>query len=96
MKTDLALTGDQAQKVSALMDQQMTSMQTLRSDQSLTREQRQAKSAESRQAIGAQIEALLTPEQKPKWEELKKKREAEMAQRRANRQQGGGSPPPQQ
>lgn len=96
MKTDLGLTDEQAQKIRAIMDGQMASMQALRSDQSLSREQRQAKFAESRQAINAQIEALLTPEQKPKWEELKKKREAEMAQRRANRQQGGGAPPPQQ
>jgi periplasmic protein CpxP/Spy len=96
MKADLALTDDQAQKIRAIMDQQMAAMQAMRSDQSMTREQRQAKFAESRQAIGAQIEALLTPEQKPKWEELKKKREAEMAQRSANRQRGGGAPPPQQ
>ena len=96
MKTDLALTDDQAQKISTIMDQRMAAMQALRADQSLSREQRQAKVAESRQAIDAQIGALLTPEQKPKWEELKKKREAEMAQRRGNRQQGGGAPPPQQ
>lgn len=96
MKTELGLTDDQMQKARAIMDQQFASMQALRSDQSLSREQRQAKFADSRKAIASQIEALLTPEQKPKWDALQKKREAERAERRTNRpQQGGGEPPPQ-
>ena len=96
MKAELGLTDDQAQKARAIMDQQSASMQALRSDQSLSREQRQAKFAEFRTAIASQIEAILTPDQKTKWDELQKKREAERAERRTNRpQQGGGAPPPQ-
>lgn len=96
MKVELGLTDEQAQKARVIMDQQFALMQSLRADQSLDREQRQAKLAEFRKAIASQIEALLTPEQKPKWEELEKKREAERAERRTNRpQQGAGSPPPQ-
>ena len=93
LKSELALTDDQSQKVQAIMDQQVASMQALRADQSLDRTQRTAKFQEARQAFNSQIEELLTPEQKPKWEELKKKREAEMAERRGRRQQGGGGPP---
>jgi len=90
MKADLSLTDAQADKIRTIMDQRMVSMQAMRDDQSMSREDRRAKMAESRQAVDAQIEAILTPEQKPKWEEQKKKREAEMAGRRANRQQGAG------
>ena len=96
MKTALGLSEEQAQKARAIIDQQSASMQAMRSDQSLSREQRQEKMTESRNAVASQIGAILTPEQKPKWEELQKKREAERAERRANRpQQGAGARPPQ-
>jgi len=97
MKTDLALTDDQAQKISAIMDQQRTAMEAVRADQSMDREQRTAKITEMRQAFANQIDPLLTPEQKTKWEELRKKREAEMGERRSKRsEQGRGGQPQQQ
>ncbi|MEI6279897.1 MAG: hypothetical protein WCQ16_11045 [Verrucomicrobiae bacterium] len=97
MKTDLALTDDQAQKISAIMDQRAAFMRTVVSDQSLSREQRMAKFQEARQAFVKQVEPLLTTEQKAKWEEQLKKREADRAERRGKRtDRAGGGQPPQQ
>lgn len=95
LKTDLALTEDQVGKVKAVLAQQMTSMQGIRGDESLDRDQRMAKMKEAREAMDAEIAAILTPEQKAKWDEVRKQREAEMAERRSKRQKdGGGAPPP--
>jgi hypothetical protein len=94
LKTDLALTDDQVEKIKTIFAQQVTSMQSLRGDESLDREQRMARMKEAREAVDAQVAAILTPEQKSKWDEVRKQREAEMAERRANRQKDGGAPPP--
>ncbi len=94
MQTDLSLTPDQTEKIKAIFAQQMTSMQGLRDDQSLDKDQRMAKMKETRAAIDTQVAAILTPEQKGKWDEFRKQREAEMADRRNKRQKDGGGAPP--
>jgi Spy/CpxP family protein refolding chaperone len=56
-------------------------------DQSISRDERRATFEKAREAARVQVEQLLTPEQKPKWDAMQK----EMEQRRGQgRQQGGG------
>jgi Spy/CpxP family protein refolding chaperone len=85
MKTELGLTDDQAQKVRAVFDQQFGPLRQQMGDQSVSREDRRAAFEKARAATNTEIEQILTPEQKPKWEAFQK----EMEQRRAQRQQGG-------
>lgn len=89
MKTDLGLSEDQQKKIQDIMNQQMTMMQAARAQGgSNDREALRARFREAREAANAQIEALLTPEQKTKWEELRKQRQQEMTGRRENRSSG--------
>lgn len=90
MQTNLGLTAEQTEKVKAVYESQRPAMEALRNDQSLSREQRREKLDEMRKATDAQIAPILTPEQKTKWEELRKQRREQMG----NRQRGGGSNPP--
>lgn len=98
MKTELGLSEEQQQKIQGIMDQQIASLQAARSEGGTgDREARRTKLREAREAANAQIEALLTPEQKVKWEEMRKQREQEMAARRENRpprNSGTNAPPP--
>jgi Spy/CpxP family protein refolding chaperone len=81
MKTELALTHDQATKIEAIYTQQMGSMPQQSGD--MTREERRAAFAKVREATNAQISQILTPEQKTKFETMQQ-------ERRNQRQQGGG------
>lgn len=72
LKTALNLTEDQQQKIKAIFDEQREAMKSLKDDTTLTKEQKMAKMNEGRQAVDTKIAAMLTPEQKTKWEELKK------------------------
>lgn len=97
MKTDLALTPDQVEKIKGFYDEQVAAAKEAFSGQNPDREAIMAKMKEAREAIEAKIATILTPEQNAKWEELKKQREAEMAERRAKREKkgadGGGNKP---
>ncbi len=94
MKTELGLNDDQVQKVQAVFDQQFGPLRQQTGDQSMSREDRRAAFEKARAAVNAQIDQILTPEQKPKWEAYQK----EMEQRRqqggnrqgGNRRNGGG------
>ncbi len=83
MSTALSLTPDQSEKIKAIMETQRPAVDAIRNDNSLSREDRRAKLQELRKTTDPQIEAILTPEQKTKWEELR----AQMG----NRQGGGGN-----
>lgn len=85
MKASLGLSDEQAQKVAAAFEAQRPSMEALRNDQSLSREQRREKMQEMREAMDTQLTGILTPEQKTKWDEER----AKMRERFANRQGGG-------
>jgi Spy/CpxP family protein refolding chaperone len=74
MKAELGLTEDQSQKLEALMKENFEAMKVIKEDQSLSKEDRKAKLMAMRDAMDQKINALLTPEQVTKREELKKKR----------------------
>lgn len=72
LKTSLGLSDEQARAVSALYTAQQPAMMALRDDQSLSREQRREKMQAIRASLNSEVEAILTPEQKVKWEEQRK------------------------
>jgi Spy/CpxP family protein refolding chaperone len=86
MKTELGLTDDQATKIRAIYEEQFGSLRQQMGDSSVSREDRRAAFEKARAAATSQIEQILTPEQKPKWEAYQKEAE----QRRSQRRQGGG------
>ncbi len=100
MKSDLALTEEQTAKIQPILDKQFAAGQALRADESLDRKQVMDKMKELRQAVDAEISAVLTPEQNAKWAELKAQRDAEMANRKSKREKGegknAGTPEPSQ
>lgn len=83
MLASLNLSADQTQKVQAAMATQRPAMEAIRNDSTLSREQRREKMQALRQSMDSQMSAILTPEQKAKWDQ-------ERAQRRERAGQGGG------
>lgn len=71
----LKLTSDQQAKVQDILKSEQSQMETLRSDSSLSREDRRPKMMEIHKASASQIRALLDPNQQKKWEEMQSKRE---------------------
>lgn len=76
LKTDLALTDDQAKKVQDVMMEQREKMKGMKDDTALTKEQKMENMKAGRAEVDAKISALLTPEQKAKWDAMKKDRPA--------------------
>lgn len=74
LKTDLALTDDQARKVQDIMTEQREKMKGLKDDTALSADQKKEKMKAGRAETDARIGEILTPEQKAKWDQLKKDR----------------------
>lgn len=69
----LNLTADQKTKLEPVLKSQQEKMQALRKDESLSREDRQAKNKAIREEANAAIKAVLTPEQATKFADLQAK-----------------------
>lgn len=87
LETALSLTPEQSEKIKAIFEAQRPAMDAIRNDNSLSREDRRAKMQELRKTSEPEIEAVLTPEQKTKWEELR----SQMANRPGGGGPGGGN-----
>jgi periplasmic protein CpxP/Spy len=92
----LNLTPDQVTQVKAIDEDSRTQAMAVRNDMSIAGPDKRAKMMDIRKASQDKIRAVLTDEQKPKYDALL----AQMQERRQNRQggQGGGTPsaaPPQ-
>ena len=83
---ELQLTDDQKQKISGVVDEENRQIESVRSDNSLTMDQKQQKVLGIRQAGSPKIKAILTPEQLQKLAAI---------QQRMRQQQGGGEAPSQ-
>jgi hypothetical protein len=83
---ELQLTEDQKQKIATVVDDENRQIETVRSDNSLTIEQKQQKALAIRQAGSPKIKAILTPEQLQKLATI---------QQRMRQQQGGSEAPTQ-
>lgn len=85
MKTDLALTDDQATKIKAVMDEQYVATGAVREDATLSDKDRSAKMRSIRDAAGEKIKAILTPEQQAKADQIRAERKAQMEQKKAEK-----------
>lgn len=91
---ELKLTSDQQPKVLDILKSQQSKMQDLRSDSSLSQNDRRSKMMDIRKASDDQIRALLDVNQQKKWGEIQSRR----GQWQGHHQDGHGesAPPPQQ
>jgi Spy/CpxP family protein refolding chaperone len=91
MTKHLNLTSDQVTRIKAIDDDTRQQMMALRDDTSTPRDQKRPKMESIHQAQDAKIKAVLTDDQKTKYEAM----QARMRERREERREdGAGSPPP--
>lgn len=84
MTQALDLTEDQQQKIRPILENESTQMQSLRSDTSLSQEDRMAKMKQMRETTSSQINPILNPDQQKKYAEMM-----------SHMRRGGGQAPPQ-
>jgi protein CpxP len=89
MTRELNLTPDQVTQVKAINEAQRAQMMALRNDSTIPQEDKRGKMMAMRQETEGKIRAVLTEEQRPKYEAML----AEQRQRQGSRQ---GGPPPGQ
>lgn len=70
----LGLTKDQAAKLKPVFEAQRAKFEALRDDQSLSPQERRSRMRSIREEGDAAISAVLTPEQKKKWDEFRASR----------------------
>ncbi|RRJ94922.1 hypothetical protein Ga0100231_011905 [Opitutaceae bacterium TAV4] len=70
LKTDLDLTDDQTTKIKAILFDEAAALKALRDDTSLDRKDKREKMMELRKTYREKTEAVLTAEQKAKFEKL--------------------------
>jgi Spy/CpxP family protein refolding chaperone len=81
------LTADQQSQIKPILQDEQQQMQSMRSDTTSSREDKMAKMKSTHEASTQKIEAVLTDEQKQKFEADQQK----MQERRASRMHGGGA-----
>ena len=84
----LTLTEDQQAKVKTILEDTRDQMQKLRSDESMSQEDKMTKGRALREASTGKIREVLTDDQKKKFDQMEQERRDRMRQR-----QGGGEPP---
>lgn len=81
LKEKLSLTKDQEAKIQSLLDKQREAIAKEREEHQGDREAMRAAMMKQRNEIDAEIEKILTKEQKKKYEEYKKERQEMMKKR---------------
>ena len=71
----LGLTSEQQPKVLDVLKSEQSQMEKLRSDSSLSQEDRRGKMMDIHKSTNDQIRALLTADQQKKWDEMQSRRE---------------------
>ncbi len=85
----LSLTSDQQTQIKPILESQQQQMMQLHQDSSLSRDDKMAKAKSLHADTTSKIEAVLTPDQKQKYEAM----QAKMQERMQERMQGGGAQP---
>jgi Spy/CpxP family protein refolding chaperone len=80
LQTELGLTEEQSKKVQSILVEQRQATKGLKDDTTLTADQKKEKMKASRAEVDSKVSAILTPEQKAKWDQLKKDRPAKGGQ----------------
>jgi protein CpxP len=86
----LSLTSDQQTQIKPILENQQQQMMQLHEDQSLSRDDKMAKAKSLHADTTSKIEAVLTPDQKQKYEVMQQ----QMQERMQQRMQGGAGTPP--
>lgn len=86
----LNLTSDQQAKVLDIFKSDQSQMESVRSDSSLSRDQRHAKMMDIHKASDEQVRGLLDPDQQKKWDEMQARRHEHMQEH-----ENGQAPPAQ-
>jgi protein CpxP len=92
MQKRLGLSGDQTAQVKAILIDEQAKMEALRANASPGSANPRGQGMALRQEEDAKIEAILTPDQKAKYEEMKAQQRERMQERR--QRQGGDEPAP--
>ncbi len=91
---DLGLTADQKAKMKEIGQSVKGKMMAIKSDASLTKDQKKAQIGEVAKSHESEVKALLSPEQYTKWETMKKERREKMKEYRGkkgnNKSDGNG------
>jgi Spy/CpxP family protein refolding chaperone len=90
MKHELNLTDDQTAQVKAIFEDSRTKMEALRSNSALSQDDRRSQMRTIHKAEQDKIEALLTPDQKIKYDAMRDR----MRGGAPGRDGGDGPPPP--
>ena len=78
LTTKLNLTADQQTKIKSIMEENHQKMQTSMKDESLSKEDKHAKTMEMHNAVHAKVREVLTDDQKPKFDAMVKDMETNM------------------
>lgn len=92
MQKRLGLSGDQTAQVKAILIDEQAKMEALRANASSGSANSRGQGMALRQEEDAKIEAVLTPDQKAKYEEMKAQQRERMQER--HQRQGGDEPAP--
>ena len=87
----LKLTSDQQSKVLDILKSQQSQMEKLRSDSSLSQDDRRSKMMDMRKSSDGEIRALLDPDQQKKWDKMQSTRGNWGGH--GHEHQGSGAPP---
>jgi Spy/CpxP family protein refolding chaperone len=90
LQKQLKLSPDQATQLKSILDDQRAKMETLRSNTSLTQQDRRSQMMTMHQEEETKIHAVLTPDQQKKYDDM----EARMRERMQERRKDGGQTPP--
>jgi Spy/CpxP family protein refolding chaperone len=94
LQKGLKLSDDQTAQVKAVFEDGRSKMEALRSNTALAPQDRRTQGEALRQQEEAKLEAILTPAQKTKYEEMRAKQQERMQEHRGGRGGAGAPPPP--
>lgn len=92
----LKLSADQQTKVQTIFETERSQMETLRSDTTLSQQDRRSKMMEMRKSTDTQIRAVLDSNQQKQWDEMQAKHEQREGRHGAPEGGEQQAPPPQQ
>lgn len=94
LKDRLGLSDSQTAQVKSILEDSRTKMEGLRSNSSLSQDDRRSQMMTIRKAENDKIEALLTPDQKTKYAAMEEQMRDRMRNGPPNGAPGGAPPPP--
>ena len=89
------LTADQQGQIKPILQDEQQQMQSMRSDTSMSRDDKRSKMMSLHETSNQKIEAVLTDDQKQKFEADQQKMQQHRAEHMQGGQGGAGAPPPQ-